>query len=68
MIRNKRCKYVAYTLALYKLQEQPCQHTCAGCDMLVCLPQAGHVESLNVAQATTALAYEWMRQCNAAKS
>lgn len=38
------------------------------CDMLVCLPQAGHVESLNVAQATTALAYEWMRQCNAAKS
>ena len=38
------------------------------CDMLVCLPQAGHVESLNVAQATTALAYEWMRQCNAARS
>lgn len=38
------------------------------CDMLVCLPQTGHVESLNVAQATTALAYEWMRQCNAARS
>lgn len=38
------------------------------CDMLVCLPQHGHVESLNVAQATTALAYEWVRQCSADKS
>lgn len=38
------------------------------CDLLVKLPQVGHVESLNVAQATTALAYEWMRQCNATKS
>lgn len=36
------------------------------CDMLVCLPQVGHVESLNVAQATTALAYEWVRQCTVA--
>lgn len=36
------------------------------CDLLVKLPQAGHVESLNVAQATTALAYEWMRQCSVA--
>lgn len=34
------------------------------CDMLVCLPQHGHVESLNVAQATTAIAYEWLRQCH----
>lgn len=34
------------------------------CDLLVRLPQAGKVESLNVAQATTALAYEWMRQCS----
>lgn len=33
------------------------------CDMLAKLPQAGHVESLNVAQATTAMAYEWLR-CN----
>lgn len=33
------------------------------CDVLVKLPQAGKVESLNVAQATTALAYEWLRQC-----
>ena len=33
------------------------------CDVLVKLPQAGRVESLNVAQATTALAYEWVRQC-----
>ncbi len=33
------------------------------CDMLVALPQAGKVESLNVAQACTALSYEWMRQC-----
>lgn len=38
------------------------------CDMLVKLPQKGHVESLNVAQAATALSYEWMRQCNATKS
>ena len=38
------------------------------CDLLVKLPQVGRVESLNVAQATTALAYEWMRQCNDAKS
>lgn len=34
------------------------------CDLLVRLPQAGKVESLNVAQATTALCYEWMRQCS----
>lgn len=33
------------------------------CDMLVKLPQAGKVESLNVAQAATAIAYEWARQC-----
>lgn len=32
------------------------------CDFLVRLPQAGKVGSLNVAQATTALAYEWMRR------
>ena len=35
------------------------------CDLLVKLPQTGKVESLNVAQATTVLAYEWMRQCSA---
>lgn len=33
------------------------------CDLLVRLPQAGHVGSLNVAQAATALSFEWMRQC-----
>lgn len=32
------------------------------CDMLVALPQVGHTESLNVAQATTAIAYEWLRR------
>ncbi len=32
------------------------------CDFLVRLPQAGRVGSLNVAQATTALAYEWLRR------
>lgn len=32
------------------------------CDLLVRLPQAGAVGSLNVAQAATALAYEWMRR------
>jgi len=32
------------------------------CDFLVTLPQAGHVGSLNVAQAATVLAYEWLRQ------
>jgi 23S rRNA (guanosine2251-2'-O)-methyltransferase len=36
------------------------------CDFLVSLPQVGQVGSLNVAQATTAVAYEWMRQCRAA--
>lgn len=32
------------------------------CDFLVRLPQRGKVGSLNVAQATTALAYEWLRR------
>lgn len=32
------------------------------CDFLVRLPQVGKVGSLNVAQATTALAYEWLRR------
>lgn len=32
------------------------------CDFLVKLPQAGQVGSLNVAQACTALSYEWLRQ------
>ena len=31
------------------------------CDDLTRLPQRGVTESLNVAQATTALAYEWLR-------
>ena len=33
------------------------------CDFFVALPQRGQVGSLNVAQATTAVCYEWMRQC-----
>lgn len=33
------------------------------CDFLIALPQAGEVGSLNVAQASTACMYEWMRQC-----
>jgi len=32
------------------------------CDFLVKLPQVGKIDSLNVAQATTALCYEWLRQ------
>ncbi|MGN0038589.1 MAG: 23S rRNA (guanosine(2251)-2'-O)-methyltransferase RlmB [Coriobacteriales bacterium] len=40
--------------------------TMEACDMLVKLPQAGKVESLNVAQAATAIAYEWARQCRGA--
>ena len=32
------------------------------CDFLVSLPQRGKVSSLNVAQATTAICYEWLRQ------
>ncbi len=32
------------------------------CDFLVGLPQAGQVGSLNVAQATTAISYEWLRR------
>lgn len=38
------------------------------CDLLVKLPQLGNVESLNVAQACTALSYEWARQSRAAKA
>ncbi|NTU71062.1 MAG: 23S rRNA (guanosine(2251)-2'-O)-methyltransferase RlmB [Coriobacteriia bacterium] len=36
------------------------------CDFLVRLPQAGKVGSLNVAQAATALSYEWLRRCSLA--
>lgn len=32
------------------------------CDMLVSLPQYGKISSLNVAQAATAIMYEWVRQ------
>ena len=32
------------------------------CDFFVALPQRGQVESLNVAQATTAVCYEWLRR------
>ena len=32
------------------------------CDLLTKLPQRGATESLNVAQAATALCYEWLRQ------
>ena len=32
------------------------------CDFECCLPQRGRVESLNVAQACTALCYEWLRR------
>jgi 23S rRNA (guanosine2251-2'-O)-methyltransferase len=34
------------------------------CDFLVRLPQVGQVGSLNVAQATTAIAYEWLRRAS----
>ena len=36
------------------------------CDFEFKLPQRGQVESLNVAQATTAIAYEWLRRDMAA--
>ncbi len=36
------------------------------CDALAALPQAGSIGSLNVAQATTAVAYEWLRRTLAA--
>ena len=32
------------------------------CDFSCRLPQRGRVESLNVAQATTVLCYEWLRR------
>lgn len=32
------------------------------CDFLVSIPVAGHVSSLNVAQAASVLAFEWMRR------
>jgi 23S rRNA (guanosine2251-2'-O)-methyltransferase len=35
------------------------------CDELVALPQVGVTESLNVAQATTAICYEWLRRTRA---
>ena len=38
------------------------------CDFLVRLPQAGKVGSLNVAQATTAIAYEWLRRVQASQT
>lgn len=37
------------------------------CDFLVALPQRGQVGSLNVAQATTAICYEWLRRLYAAQ-
>ena len=37
------------------------------CDFLVRLPQVGQVGSLNVAQATTAIAYEWVRRSSIAR-
>jgi len=39
--------------------------TLESCDLLVSLPQRGTIGSLNVAQAMTALSYEWMRQSRA---
>lgn len=36
------------------------------CDFLVKLPQVGKVGSLNVAQACTAISYEWLRRANIA--
>lgn len=36
------------------------------CDFEFRLPQQGKVESLNVAQATTAISYEWLRKCREA--
>ncbi len=38
--------------------------TLEACDFLVRLPQAGKVGSLNVAQAATALSYEWLRRAS----
>lgn len=38
------------------------QRTQEKCDFLVALPQVGEIASLNVAQASTALMYEWLRQ------
>lgn len=38
------------------------------CDFLVKLPQAGKVGSLNVAQACTALSYEWLRRATLTQS
>lgn len=36
--------------------------TMESCDFLTKLPQVGEIGSLNVAQASTAIMYEWMRQ------
>ena len=39
------------------------QHILSKCDFLCKLPQVGHIESLNVAQATTVMCFEWLRRC-----
>ena len=38
------------------------------CDFECRLPQRGHVESLNVAQAATVMCYEWLRRTTAVES
>ena len=38
------------------------------CDFECRLPQRGRIESLNVAQATTVLCYEWLRRVSEAES
>jgi 23S rRNA (guanosine2251-2'-O)-methyltransferase len=54
--------YGKIALVMGNEQEGISRLTLESCDFLVKLPQAGMVGSLNVAQASTAVMYEWLRQ------
>lgn len=57
--------YGKIVLVMGNEQEGLARLTMESCDFLTKLPQAGQIGSLNVAQASTAIMYEWMRQTTA---
>lgn len=57
--------YGKIVLVMGNEQEGLARLTMESCDFLAKLPQAGQIGSLNVAQASTAIMYEWMRQTTA---
>lgn len=54
--------YGKIVLVMGNEQDGLARLTMESCDFLTKLPQAGQVGSLNVAQAATAIMYEWLRQ------